>query len=55
MEAKKAAKMGFLAAAAGAGAYFLFSKRCSPTRKQWSEFLKDKVKPKNKLKEQPAN
>lgn len=44
MEAKKAVKTGLLVAAAGAGAYFMFSKRCSPTRKQWAQFLKDKVK-----------
>jgi hypothetical protein len=51
MEAKKVVKAGLFAAAAGAGAYFMFSKRCSPTRQQWAEFLKDKVKPN---KPQPA-
>ena len=44
MEAKKVIKTGLLAAATGAGAYFLFSKRCSPTRQQWAAYLKNKVK-----------
>jgi hypothetical protein len=44
MEAKKVAKAGLIAAAAGAGAYFLLSKRCAPTRQQWAQFLREKVK-----------
>lgn len=49
MEAKKVVKTGLMTAAAGMSAYFLFSKRCSPTRQQWAEFLKDKFKNKKPL------
>lgn len=45
MEAKKVVKTGFIAVAAGAGAYMLFSKRYGPTRKEWADFLRDKIKP----------
>lgn len=44
MEAKKVVKTGFIAVAAGAGAYMLFSKRYGPTRKEWADFLRDKIK-----------
>lgn len=45
MEAKKVVKTGFIAVAAGAGAYMLFSKRYGPTRKDWADFLREKMKP----------
>ena len=44
MEAKKAAKTGLMMAAAGAGAYFLLSKRFAPTRKAWSDRLRKNAK-----------
>lgn len=40
MQAKKVATAGILAAAAGAGAYFLFSKRMAPTRKALGQKLR---------------
>jgi hypothetical protein len=44
MEAKKVAATGFIVAAAGAGAYFLFSKRFAPTRKAWADKLRSNAK-----------
>lgn len=40
MQAKKVAAAGFIAAAAGAGAWFLFSKRMAPTRKALGQKIK---------------
>jgi hypothetical protein len=43
MNAKRAAKVGFAAAAVGAGAYVLFSRRLTPSRQKWAAFLREKV------------
>lgn len=40
MEAKKVATAGLIAAAAGAGAWFLLSKRMAPNRKALSQKIK---------------
>lgn len=49
MEGKKIATAGLLAAAAGAGAWFLFSKKMQPTRQKLVNKVRKKTQAMNQM------